>query len=809
MSRYSQSRQGAGSRSGEPRRTSATSTAVGFPTMPTADPGWLLVETGFNLAREHEIESLFTVGNGYVGTRGSLAEGSSLSRPATFAAGVFEAEAADAAVPELTVLPDWTRLTLVVGGRPLSLEHGELLEQSRVLDLRQGIFWRDWRHQDPDGRITRLRLLRLASLADRHLLFQAALITPENYAGVVELDGSVEWPAASREVAVETGPALAPGQSVPAVLVRTTGRGVTVALAIASELRIDRGVRVEPVRAAGPSGLVERWAWDAGIGETALLCRLVAVHTSRDPRGDPGPPASAAIRHLQRAQREGPDRIVPSHTEAWAVRWAAADVQVAGDEAAQRALRFAAYHLISAGNPEDERVSIGARGLTGDAYKGHVLWDTEIYLLPFYLFTDPPTARALLMYRYHTLPAARAKAKGLGYRGALYAWESADSGEETTPASAPGPDGEVVRIRTGELEHHISADVAYAVWQYWRATGDEAFLLDAGAEILIETARFWASRGRIEADGRYHIRGVIGPDEYHEGVDDNAYTNVMARWNLARGVEAVRLLADRWPARWRQLADRLRLEPGEPETWQRLAEAMATGFDPRTGLFEQFRGYFGLEEFDLAAHAPCAAPIDVCLGRERIQRSKVIKQADVVALSALLWDEFPREVHEANFRYYEPRTAHGSSLSPPFHALVAARLGDVRLAERYFRQTAEIDLANTMGNAAGGVHIGALGGLWQAVVLGFAGLRLREDGLAFDPHLPPGWRRLSFHAQWRGRRVVVSVCGDPRGLHVVLDGEAPMTLTLIDGPVVTARPGRGYLAVWDSSGWEGWREVGP
>jgi len=467
-------------------------------------------------------------------------------------------------------------------------------------------------------------------------------------------------------------------------------------------------------------------------------------------------------------------------------------VQIVGDDEAQRALRFAVYHLVAAANPAHEHASIGARGLTGQAYRGHVLWDTEIYMLPFYLFTDPPAARALLMYRYHTLGAARWKAKAHGYQGALYAWESADTGEETTPRAVVALDGRVVPILTGEQEHHISADVAYAVWQYWRATGDDDFMVDAGSDILVETARFWASRAQMEADGHAHIRAVIGPDEYHDTVDDNAYTNVMARWNLDRAADAVAILKRVRPSDWKRMSARLALGEDEPAAWRRIAAALVTGFHPDSGLFEQFEGYFGLEEVDVISHRSCAMPIDVCLGPERIRQSKAIKQADVVALCALLWDEWPRAVHEANFNYYEPRTAHGSSLSPALHALVAARLGDGALARSYLRQAGEIDLANNMGNAAGGVHIAALGGLWQAAVFGVAGLRLREDGIALDPHLPPGWTEMRCCVQWRERVLRLTLAADPARIDVEVDGSGELTVAVVDGPACRGRPGRRY-----------------
>jgi kojibiose phosphorylase len=361
------------------------------------------------------------------------------------------------------------------------------------------------------------------------------------------------------------------------------------------------------------------------------------------------------------------------------------------------------------------------------------------------------------MYRYHTLPAARAKASRLGYEGALYAWESADTGEETTPESVRMPGGEIVPILCGLQEHHISADIAFAVWQYWTATQDETFLLEAGAPILLETARFWASRARLEADRRYHIRGVIGPDEYHEGVDDNAYTNVMAQWNLETGVSVVRLLKSRWPERWTLLAAELCLSESEPSLWSDIVARIYTGFREETNLYEQFAGFFRLETVDLAAYEPRSTAMDMILGRERTQRSQVIKQADVVMLLALLWDRFPPAVRTANFDYYERICGHGSSLSPAIHALVAARLGRLQLAEGYFHEAASIDLGDTMGNLSGGLHMAALGGLWQAIVFGFAGMSVAGGGLAFQPRLPRLWRSLSLPISWRGNRLRVKI----------------------------------------------------
>ncbi|MEK8090931.1 glycoside hydrolase family 65 protein [Thermithiobacillus plumbiphilus] len=702
---------------------------------PTADPEWRLVEEGFNLAREHEIESIFAIGNGYLGSRASLAEGSNLSAPATLIAGVFDHDPVSN-VPDLALAPDWMQVQASMEHAPIRVDlEGSLLHR-RILDLRQGIFWREWRFRDAGGRTSRILGLRLASLADRHVLLQSVLLVSEDHGGHLHLDARIRLPPARPGRVVLN--AESTRQDIRGRMIElATHAGLRVALAVRNHIRSDAGT-------LAPDGQ-DHWDLQVEPGRQYRFDRLVVVHTSRD-----GPdPAASASAHLQ--SLPDTDQLIAAHVAAWAARWEQADVQVKGDGDAQRALRFAIYHLISSANPEDERVSIGARALTGDAYKGHVFWDTEIFMLPFFIFTHPPSARALLMYRYHTLPAARAKAHKLGYRGALYAWESADSGEETTPSVTLMPDGRLARVLSGEQEHHISADVAYAVWQYWQATGDADFLLRAGAEILLETARFWASRGQLEADGRYHIRHVIGPDEYHEDIDDNAYTNLMAQWNLRRGAELAGLLAEHWPAAWQELARRLEFDMDEPRQWQDLAGRIHVGLDASTGVLEQFQEFFGLEAIDLPAYEPRAVPMDVILGHDRTQAAQVVKQADVVMLMALLWEQLSPSQRAANYRYYAPKTGHGSSLSPAMHALVAARLGIMDEALAFFRQSAEIDLSNHMGNAAGGVHAAALGGLWQAAVLGFAGMRLLSDGLAFEPHLPPDWDSLTCRVLWHGQ----------------------------------------------------------
>jgi trehalose/maltose hydrolase-like predicted phosphorylase len=772
------------------------------------DPAWLLVEEGFTLAREHEIESLFAIANGYVGNRGSLAEGSPLSAPATFVAGVFEADGKPATVPGLFLLPDWTGVRAWIEGQALAMDQGQILEHRRILDMSRGVLWREWLHRDPNGRITRIVAFRFTSLADRHLLIQSVAFTPENYSGEVRLETSIELAPAVPASPPREEYKVRRSATRPNVLplgLQSPGRDVTVAFGVASQVLAadgyDPGQREMDI---GERRITERFNVRAEIGAEYRLDRMISIYTSRDRVEEPIEAAGAHVNHVLHS---GVQHAVAAHVAAWEERWRHADVQIEGDESLQRALRFSAYHLISAANDEDERVSIGARALTGESYKGHVFWDTEIYMVPFYILTHPPSARALLMYRYYTLPAAREKAKLAGYRGAMYPWESADTGEETTPNFVIDPGGHVIPVLNGDMENHITADVAYAVSQYWQWSGDDGFLLQAGAEIILETARFWASRGKMEADNRYHIRHVIGPDEYHENIDDSAFTNLMAAWNLQRGAEIAQLLAQRWPEAWGLLAERLRITPEEVLSWLRHAAAMYTGFDPQTKLLEQHEGFFNLDPVDLAAYEPRNAAMDVILGHTRIQQTNVVKQADVVMAMYLLWDQFSPDVREANFRYYEPRTGHGSSLSPSIHALMAARLGSMSVAEKYLRQAAEIDLGNNMGNAAGGIHAAAIGGLWQAVVFGFGGLQIHQDKLSFAPRLLPHWRRLSFPLQWRDAGLRVSV--EPERFRIYAEEtRAPVKVILENGAELLVHRGRQYTAERESQhSWGAWKEA--
>ena len=459
------------------------------------------------------------------------------------------------------------------------------------------------------------------------------------------------------------------------------------------------------------------------------------------PDGCAMPDVEEAVFRLDAARGIGFDGLLGEHRARWAERWETADIRIEGDDELQRLVRFALFHLMSSASETGE-AAVGARGLTGSAYRGHVFWDADVFVLPFLAATHPPAARAMLEYRLRRLDVARKAAAELGRAGARFPWESAGSGADVTPSHAHDHTGRIVPIRTGELEEHIVADVALAASCYLDWTGDAEFAAGPGRELMVETARYWSSRIRLDRDRLGHIYGVIGPDEYHEPVDDNAFTNVLARWNLRRAAALARGF----------------VPEAERGRWLQLADAIVDGYDPDTRLYEQFAGFFRLEPLivaDLVARRPIAA--DLLLGHDRVAGAQVLKQADVLMLHHLVPDEVAPGSLEPNLAYYEPRTAHGSSLSPAIHAALFARVGRMGAAVDALRLSSRIDVDDLTGTTAGGLHLATMGGVWQALVFGFAGLRASSAGLTVDPHLPEAWDALELRVKFHGHSVRIRI----------------------------------------------------
>jgi trehalose/maltose hydrolase-like predicted phosphorylase len=548
-------------------------------------------------------------------------------------------------------------------------------------------------------------------------------------------------------------------------------------LGIDSSLGPDTGVDGEPVRRVAtvdPDGTAITVAFrdrQRARGQRRVVERLATWAT--------GPPGAAgcdgAADRLAGLDCLGFDTLLAEHREAWARRWGDAEVVIEGSPDDELAARFAVFHLLGAATNQGE-AAVGARGLTGTAYGGHVFWDADVYVLPALAAISPGAARAMLEYRIRRLPAARAAAAAQGLRGARFPWESAGDGRDVTPRSARGTRSELIPIRTGDQEEHIVADVAWAAREYAAWTGDGAFLTGPGMDLVLDTARYWASRVRVDHEGRGHLFGLMGPDEYHEVVDDNAYTNVMARWNL-------RQAADLLDARGGDVA--------EAVEWRHLAATLVDGWDASRGLYEQFAGYWGLEPLLVATFAEPPVAADMLLGQDRVARSQVIKQADVLMLHHLVPDELVPGSLAANLAFYEPRTAHGSSLSPAIHAALYARAGRPEQALELFRLAARLDLDDTTGSTEAGLHLATMGGVWQALAYGFIGARPRSDVLYLDPCLPAAWRTLSLRLRFRGDPI--GVRADHRS--VTISCTRPLRVRVAAGPTHPCQPPGGTFAL--------------
>ncbi|MGH3948082.1 MAG: glycoside hydrolase family 65 protein [Pseudonocardiaceae bacterium] len=740
---------------------------------PSSDE-WLITASGFDPERANVAETLFTIGNGRLGTRGSLEEGHQGELSGTYLNGVYDGH--DAPVIDLVNAPDWLPVAIFVGGVRLDVLSCVVRVHERALDLRQGVLLRTTVFEDGRGRRTRLDTLRFASMSDRSLCGVRVEITPENHRSEITVESAID----GRRRNLERLPVYPDGAAFPVEMrwekwartkhleeVDKDHRDGTIYLEMQTiDSRIRLGYAATTVPSQPPAGrsvrqgyewIAEQACFDVPAGETLRIDKLVAIFTSRDPEAEPGTPVRPRCLDAVAAHRAASfDACLASSTAAWARLWADSDCEIVGDAEATKAVRFSIYHLLIAANRDDPAVSIGAKSLSGEGYRGHVFWDTEIFMLPFFTYTQPDAARALLSYRHHTLPGAREVAIDDGRRGARYAWESADSGREECPRWTP--DG-ANRLWMGEQEIHVTADVAYGVLSYVGATGDTGFLLEYGAEILFETSRFWADRVTFSAErGGYELTTVTGPDEFHPHVDNNAFTNRMVKWHLTQSIRAYDDLKTDHPAALAQIASLIGLASTEVDRWRTIATDIVDKCDRDRALIEQFDGYLRLADVPITEWDGNDMPrYPEGYHHFNCEPTTLLKQPDVIMLMYLLPDEFTAEVKQANFDYYEARTLHKSSLSPAIHAIMGIEVGDVTRALPYFNRSAFVDLANNQGNTAEGIHIASCGGTWQALVCGFGGFRVRHGAPSFDPWLPDRWTEIRFRLRWRRNTVAVTV----------------------------------------------------
>jgi alpha,alpha-trehalose phosphorylase len=764
---------------------------------------WRIVEARWTSEFSVRTETAFTLSNGYVGVRGALDEGRPALAPATLINGFHETwpivhaeEAYGLARTGQTIcsVPDAMVLELLVDDEPLYLPTARLRGYARVLDMRNGVLARDLTWSTAGGKHVTVHSCRLVSLEHRHLAAVEYEVTVDLQSPVSIVSRTVnrvDRPGSRPREGLDPrlgtrldhrvlNSQLAEDRDGRTVLAYATANsGMTLGMAV--EHVVETANQYEVASSVTPDLAEVVITADARPGVPLRLVKYVAYQTSRTV------PARELVprceRTLDRAVLDGFDTLAAAQRDNLDRFWARADVCIAdpvNGVRAQQAVRWNLFQLAQA-TWRAEGAGVPAKGLTSEAYDGHYFWDTEAYVLPFLAYTQPRIARNLLRFRHSMLDKARERAGVLDLSGALFPWRTINGDE----ASA--------LFQAGTAQFHINADIAYAIRRYVDVRDDEGFLLEVGAEVLVETARMWESLGFYGADGCFHVHSVTGPDEYTTVVNDNAFTNLMARLNLNFAAKVVRWMEAEHPTVHAALCYSLGLTPSEPGAWEAAAAKMYIPHDESRGITPQDESFLDREVWDLAATPPDRFPLLNHFHPLVIYRHQVLKQADVVMAMFLLGNEFTAEDKARNFAYYDALTTGDSSLSASIQSIVASEIGDEERAVEYFRLALLMDLADVAGNVSNGVHVASAAGAWMALVFGFGGVRDFDGRLTIDPRLPRRYDGLEFPLRFHDRQIRVALShheerytledGEP--LDVTIRGQAHR---LVPGPPLRLAP---------------------
>jgi alpha,alpha-trehalose phosphorylase len=736
---------------------------------------WRLIETAVDESDLGATETLFAVANGYLGMRGNPEEGRPAHNHGTYINGYHETwpiqhaeEAFGFARTGQTIVnvPDAKVIKLYIDDEPLSLPIADLLEYERWLDFREGILRRHVVWRTPSGKLVRIDSTRMVSFTERHLAVMTLAVTMLDGAAPVVIssqvlnrqDGMDEYSNKShnglrgvtdpRKASAFGNRVLEPEgdwHSEQRMILGYRCAHSRMTLGVGADHTIETENTYEELISTEPDVGKKVYRIVAQPGRPILITKTVTYHTSR------GVPVRELFDRCRRTLDRVRDRgIAAIHDEQadWLARfWANSDVAVSGQSAAQQAIRWSLYQLAQAAARADQ-LGVPAKGVTGSGYEGHYFWDTEIYVVPFLTFTNPSMARNTLRFRVNIVGAARERARELSQRGVLFPWRTIN-GEEASAYYA-----------AGTAQYHIDADVAFAFAKYADVTGDRDFMHRQGIDILVETARMWADLGfwRVHGEQRdFHIHGVTGPDEYTTVVNNNLFTNVMARFNLARAAELLREMAIDAPAMHALAVQRLGIAEDEVDEWEACAAGMFIPYDDTLEVHPQDDHFLDREIWDLGATPPELRPLLLHFHPLVIYRFQVLKQADVVLALFLQGDYFTSAEKRADFEYYDPITTGDSTLSAVVQSIIAAEVGYHEMALRYFLTGLYVDIADLHRNTSDGVHVASAGGVWNALVYGFAGMRDHRGCITFDPRLPAGWDELNFPLRIRGSRVRVQI----------------------------------------------------
>ncbi|PLX79769.1 MAG: family 65 glycosyl hydrolase [Desulfuromonas sp.] len=735
---------------------------------------WQIIETSFYPRFLAQTETVFAVGNGYFGMRGNHDEGSPVLQNGTFINGfhetwpiVYGEEAFGFAKTGQTMLnvTDARVIKLYVDDEPFYLPTANLMLYERVLDMRSGVLDRKVLWETAAGKQVLIESRRLVSFEHRHVAAISYQVTVLNAKAPVVISSKLVGDQPNQ--ATEGDPRQARGfdrkvleqeihYEVDQRLVmahRAVSSRMGVACAVDHQLETECPYQYRSVHLDEESKTV--YSIEAQPGHPIQLTKFISYQSSRRAPGKEL--CGRAERTLDRVMEHGFDSLVQQQREYMDDFWARSDVlvEVEADGAKrppgelQQALRWNLFQILQACG-RAEGVGVPAKGLSGQTYEGHYFWDTEIYLLPFLTYTAPRIARNLLKFRHSMLDKARLRATEVNQKGALFPWRTINGDEASAYYAA------------GTAQYHINADIVFALKKYVEVTDDKSLLFNEGAEILVETARLWLDLGFYapRRDGKFCIHGVTGPDEYTTVVDNNTFTNLIARANLRYAADTIAEMRQQFPEHYQTLVHKTRLEEGEDGEWREAADSMYIPYDESLGIHPQDDSFLNREVWDLKNTPREKFPLLLFHHPLVIYRHQVLKQADVVLAMFLFGREFSTEQKKRNFDYYDPLTTGDSSLSACIQSIVAAEIGSMKKAVEYGRYAILMDLADIGGNMKDGCHIASMGGTWMVMVYGFAGMRDEGGEVSFNPHLPELFRRLRFHMTVRGQGLEIDLSRD-------------------------------------------------
>lgn len=710
-----------------------------------ADYDWQITEDGWVRSLQGVREAQLALGNGFLGSRSVLEELPYDSKAGTFVAGLYDSIGSQ--VAELVNWPNPFNFKITARGEKSGVATMDVLSHKRILNMKHGLLLRRTVFQDSKKRKYDYQSLRFLSMDNLNLGVLQIVFTPLDEGG---------------EFSIETGI----DSSVYNAGTVTEGRKKHFRVRELGQFRNEGYLMAETFEklhtvifrsgfyyeTKGKKIPAKDNVFELKLEKSQRIVFTKVFHIDTISQGqDSSSVKDLSERKFRKAFRSSFNSLVKRHIDVWEGLWDKAGVSIWGDPEVEKNFRFNIYHMLICAPKDNGLSSIGAKALTGEGYRGHIFWDTEIFLLPFYLYAFPEIARNILLYRHRRIGAAKKNAESLGYKGAMFPWESAGTGIDETPEWARDLDGKVIKIHTGQMEHHISADIAYAFYYYYNLTHDEKFMLDYGYEVIFETARFWASRVEYSRKKRrYRIKDVIGPDEFHTDIDDNAFTNMMARWNLRTAVKCFAKIRKAGHVSAKAVIGKLGVSSKEAGEWKSIASRIAFNRDKK-GVIEQFDGYFKKKYIKIREWDENYLP---ALPKELTPRdyadTQFVKQADVIMLFYLFPEAFNSKTKKENYNYYIERTLHKSSLSLPVYALAAIEAGDMSRACRFFNISLHSDISNIYSNTDHGVHAAGIGGTWQVLINGFAGVRVIRDELSLSPRLPHHWRKIIFSMYWRG-----------------------------------------------------------